>query len=276
MSRLAAGGSRVTVAGAVAALQAGAPHRGDALLVPGFTGSKEDFAPLLVDLADAGLRVTAIDLPGQYESPGPASPDAYLPDALGEAVRAVARDLGGGIHLLGHSFGGLVSRAAVIAEPGLFRSLTLLSSGPAALAGPRRDSIDLLEPVLTDGGPAAVYRAMEAMAQAEPGYVAPAAEVAEFLERRFLCSVPAGLLGMGTALRTEPDRVAELAATRVSMLVLCGEHDDAWPPAVQEQMAARLGAPFAVVPDAAHSAAVENPDATARVLLDFWLGQPTG
>src|SRR3954469_19375886 len=41
------------------------------LLVPGYTGSKEDFAPLLDGIAAAGLRAIAVDLPGQFESAGP-------------------------------------------------------------------------------------------------------------------------------------------------------------------------------------------------------------
>ena len=54
--------------------------------MPGYTGSKEDFAPLLAPLAAAGFAATAIDLPGQYESPGPADPAGYTPDAARRAV----------------------------------------------------------------------------------------------------------------------------------------------------------------------------------------------
>jgi pimeloyl-ACP methyl ester carboxylesterase len=39
------------------------------LLLPGYTGSKEDFAPLFGPLTDAGYAVVSIDLPGQFESP---------------------------------------------------------------------------------------------------------------------------------------------------------------------------------------------------------------
>ena len=35
-------------------------------------------------------------------------------------------------------------------------------------------------------------------------------------------------------------------------------------------MADRLGAPFELIPDAMHSPAVENPEATATVLISFW------
>ena len=254
----------------IAALTAGAPTGRPALLVPGYTGSKEDFAPLLAPLAAARFRVVAMDQPGQHESPGLPEREDYTPDRLGAVVRDVARSLGPPVRLLGHSFGGLVSRAAVIAEPALFDSLVLLSSGPAQLEGVRRLRIEQMEPVLSATGLTGVYAAMQAMALEDPAYVAPPTELAEFLERRFLGGSPVMLEGMGDALRHEPDRVAELAATGVPVLVVHGAGDDAWPPEVQHSMARRLGARYQVVPDAAHSAAVENPAATAAVLLEFW------
>lgn len=265
---------RVDLPGAatpVAALQAGPADGPPVLLVPGFTGSKEDFGPLLAPLAEAGLWVSAIDLPGQYESAGPDDPAGYTPAALGGVVRAVAAGLGPGVRLLGHSFGGLVARAAVLdSGPGAFASLVLMDSGPAALSGPRAERIAALAPHLPALGVAGVYAASEAAARAEPGYVAPPPELAAFLEKRFLAGSAAMLAGMGDALRAEPDRVADLAAAGLPLLVLYGADDDAWPPAVQDEMAARLGAHRVVVPSAAHSPAVENTAATAAALLHFW------
>jgi pimeloyl-ACP methyl ester carboxylesterase len=273
--QLSAAGDRVTIetaAGAVAALRSGPAGGTPALLLPGYTGSKEDFAPVLPLLGAAGFAVSAIDLPGQFESSGPADPADYTPDRLAPVVDAVADTVYGDapVHLLGHSFGGLVARAAVIAGPGRYGSLTLLCSGPAALTGARRALIERLEPVLAASGLAAVYAATQAAARAQTGYVEPPAPLAAFLERRFLAGRPAMLAGMGTALRTEPDRVAELAATAVPTLVLHGVDDDAWPPAVQQDMARRLGARHVVLPGAAHSPAVENAPATADALIAFW------
>ena len=62
--------ARVTVpgrAGPLAALDTGTAAEGTVLLLAGFTGSKEDFAPLLAPIAAAGLRAVAIDQRGQYE-----------------------------------------------------------------------------------------------------------------------------------------------------------------------------------------------------------------
>jgi pimeloyl-ACP methyl ester carboxylesterase len=257
--------------GPLAALTtAAAPGASPVLLLPGYTGSKEDFAPLLGLLADAGFAPVAIDLPGQYESPGPADPAAYTPELLAAAVDEVAAGLGGPVHLVGHSFGGLVARAAVLADPSRYASLTLMCSGPAGIGGARRSMIEQLEPVLAASGMAAVYAASLAAARAQAGFVEPPAPLAAFLERRFLAGAPAMLQGMGRALRDEPDRVAELAATGIRTLVLYGVDDDAWSTDVQNDMARRLGARTAVVPAAGHSPAVENPAATVAALLGFW------
>jgi pimeloyl-ACP methyl ester carboxylesterase len=256
--------------GPIAALRAGAAGAPAVLLVPGYTGSKEDFGPILDPIAAAGFNVTSIDLPGQYESPGPAEPTAYTPDALGDVLRELAAVLGPSVHLVGHSFGGLVARAAVIAEPAAFADLVLVGSGPAALEGERRLRLEQLAPVFAAVGVAGVYAAMQATDSATPGYVAPPAALAAFLEERFVASAPAMLQGMADALRTEPDRVAELAGAGVECFVMHGVDDASWPPDVQAEMAHRLGAKYLVIESAAHSPAVENPRATVEALLQFW------
>jgi len=262
-------------AGPLAALDTGGDGaKATVLLVAGYTGSKEDFAPLLAPLAEAGFRAVAIDQRGQYESPGPDDPAAYAIDELAGDVLAVGRLLlaesTGPVHLLGHSFGGLVTRAAVLAEPALFASFTLLGSGPSRLTGRRADLLDHLGPLLDAGGVPLVNETLEQVAMTDPKAQAVPAPTREFYTRRFLRNSEAGLRGMADAMLSEPDRVAELAATGVPILVAHGEADDAWLPHVQADMAQRLGARHEVINNSIHSPAVENPARTLEVLLDFW------
>jgi pimeloyl-ACP methyl ester carboxylesterase len=261
-------------AGPLAALDTGGGAEGTALLVAGFTGSKEDFAPLLAPLAQAGVRAVAVDQRGQFESPGPDDPARYGVTELAGDLLAVAgrlrEETPGPLHLVGHSFGGLVARAAVLADPGAVTTLTLLGSGPGRLTGRRAELLDHLGPLLESGGVRAVHEAMEALAMTDPRAQAVPAATRAFLGRRFLRNTAAGLRGMADAMLGEPDRVAELAATGVPVLVAHGEADDAWTPAAQADMARRLGARHEVVPGAIHSPAVENPPRTLEVLLDFW------
>ncbi|AIJ21087.1 alpha/beta fold hydrolase [Amycolatopsis methanolica] len=263
------GAEKVRLRG-LAALRTPAPAKATAVLVPGYTGSKEDFAPLLDGLADGGFRAVAIDLPGQFESPGPPDEEAYLPSALGSVVAGLVEEVEGPVVLLGHSFGGLVARAAVLAGAPV-AGLTLLDSGPGELpAGARRDALGAGEPVLRQSGLDEVYRVREQVSARSPLWATMPADLKDFLRLRFLASSPAGLLGMARGLRTEPDRVDELAATGVPTLVVAGELDDAWSVPSQREMAARLGAPFEVIPGAAHSPNTENPAALLRVLLAAW------
>jgi pimeloyl-ACP methyl ester carboxylesterase len=268
--RTFAGGS-----GPIAALDTGAAgSRATVLMVAGYTGSKEDFAPLLAPLSAAGYRVVAIDQRGQNESPGPDDPGAYTVDELGRDVVAIGRVLReeseGPLHLVGHSFGGLVCRSAVLTDAGVFDTLTLLGSGPGALSGGRADLLDHLAPLLDKGGVQLVHETLEQLAMTDPKAQAVPAPTREFYARRFLRNAEAGLRGMADAMLSEPDRVAELAATGVPVLVAHGEADDAWLPHVQADMAERLGARHEVINNSIHSPAVENPPRTTEVLLDFW------
>lgn len=275
------GAARVTLdtpRGRFAALatSAAVPPGRTVLLVPGFTGSKEDFIAVLAPPAAHGLRVVAIDQRGQFETTGTDDPAAYSVEELARDVLAITTSLGGATHLVGHSFGGLVARRAAIEQPAAVRSLVLLGSGPAGVPPPAADRLRLLEPILTAGGIPAVWQASEALARTEPGYQEPSAQLAAFLHHRFHAGHPVGLTAMAGALLHEPDRTEALRASRVPVLVCYGAADDAWPPETQREMADRLAAAHVVVPGARHSPAAENPAATAAALLDFWRHVETG
>ncbi|MET7638310.1 alpha/beta hydrolase [Streptomyces sp. NPDC005438] len=246
------------------------PRYGTALLVPGFTGSKEDFLPLLEPLARAGFRVCAVDGRGQYQSAGPREESAYAQEELVRDVLAQTRALGGTAHLLGHSFGGQVCRAAVLADPEPFASLTLLSSGPGAVHADQRARLEVLGPALRQLPMEKIWQMISQMDPPEaPGQETPA-EVREFLRDRWLGTEPAQLLAAGAQLLVEPDRSEELSASGVPVHVVSGERDYAWPVESLADMAKRLDAPHTVIEGAEHSPNVERPEVTAEALADFW------
>jgi len=273
-----------TARGGFAALSGAAPggvnDRQPALLVPGYTGSKEDFLSVLQSLAAAGRAVTAIDMRGQYQSPPAVNRAGYALHELASDLLAVSATLatdGGRVHLLGHSFGGLVARHATLASPAAFTSLTLLCSGPGTIGGERartlRDLLDFLEPAGTDVkllGPLIeqVWHLQvkpQAMADGTPP------EIIDFLAERAVLTCPLGLAEMAGHLLSCPDRTAELAALeQLPKLVSYGEDDDAWPPDIQDLMAKRLAAERICIPGAGHSPAVEAPETTAAMLTSFW------
>ena len=257
---------------------AGPCELGTALLVPGYSGSKEDFIAILGQLAAAGRRVIAVDQRGQYQTVGPDDPDAYDLRELGADITALFAATKG-THLLGHSFGGLVVREAVLGgcSP---ESLTLLSSGPAALPGPRAEELLFMLSYL-DGTPAEALRAK--VAEIWTGVLKPEAVAAgvahpvmTFLEERMLANNPTALVTMATQLLKAEDKTAELAARGIPAFVLYGEEDNAWPPAQQRDMASVLNAEHTCIPGAAHNPNVEAPATTAHALTKFWNAAESG
>ncbi|MYR87030.1 alpha/beta fold hydrolase [Streptomyces sp. SID685] len=254
----------------------GVEAKGVVLLLPGFTGSKEDFNPLHVPLAERGYRTVAVDGRGQFESDGPEDDEsAYAQGELAADVLAQAAALGEPVHLLGHSFGGQVARAAVLLDHAPFRSLTLMASGPARISESQQERVRLLRDALAVLTMAQVWDAMREMdAPEQTGTPQPggAPDVQEDMRRRWMGTKPAQLLAAGRQLCAEPDRVAELAALAMPFHVVSGAYDDTWPVPLLDDMAIRLGAHRTIIDGTEHSPNTERPLETARTLADFWDG----
>ncbi len=239
------------------------------LLVPGFTGSKEDFVALLAPLSASGYAVVALDLSGQNESP--ARPDGrYSLGVFAEDVLAVADTCSPGpVHLVGHSLGGLVGREAVLRST-RFASLALVCSGPAALPVEQHPRLRLFAEVLAEHGPEVLWQAMQALEVEQGSDAAVDPRVSAFLAERFRRNDPQSLLAMVDVLVGEPCRNEALRATAIPTLVVTGEHDDAWWPSVQADMADALDARQVVLSGSGHSPAVDRPDETVTSLARFW------
>ncbi|MFI7403064.1 alpha/beta fold hydrolase [Streptomyces sp. NPDC049541] len=255
----------------------GVAAKGTALLLPGFTGSKEDYNPLHEPLAARGYRTVAVDGRGQYESDGPESDEsAYAQGELARDVLAQAATLGTPVHLVGHSLGGQIARAAVLLDHTPFLSLTLMASGPAQISGSQQQRVKLLRDALAVMNMAEVWEAMQAMEPPEetetgaPGQLDGGLDDQDDLRRRWLGNKPAQLIATGRQLCVEPDRVAELAAVPLPFHVLSGSSDDTWPVPLLDDMALRLNAHRTVVEGAEHSPNTDRPLDTARAFADFW------
>jgi len=235
-------------------------------------------------LSAAGFRVVAVDGRGQHESAGSGSPAGYAQRELAADVTAQGAALAeaygatGPLHVLGHSLGGQIVRAALLADgPGPFASLTLMSSGPAAISAEQQVRTQMLIDYLPTTDMETAWTAMRAL---DAGTDVVDADLsgtpdwqAEFLHRRWVNTAPEQLIATARQLMTEPDRVAELAAVPLPKLVLSGERDYAWPVEWLDEMAVRLGARRVVVKGAEHSPNAERPAETAAALIAFWTGE---
>jgi pimeloyl-ACP methyl ester carboxylesterase len=229
------------------------------LLVPGWTGSKEDFTALLPLLAAAGFDATAYDQRGQYETLGDPDDDyslaGFATDAIAVSAAATARRS----HLLGHSFGGLVAQHAVVADPSAWLSLSLLCTGPGALGdSPERPLSMFVQSI-------GVMTLAQIRATVPPDPTLPP-DIAEFIDKRFTSNAEASLKAITQLLIDAPDVVDDVGETGLPFWVGRGADDDAWPHDIQAAMAKRLDTEIHVIERAAHSPAVENPQG----LTDAW------
>ncbi|GAB6939879.1 alpha/beta fold hydrolase [Isoptericola variabilis] len=256
----------------------GVERRAVALLVPGFTGSREDHRLLLPLLAERGVEAWTYSQRGQADSAAPRGTGSYrredfTGDALDVAsvVSAAAGIEPGALHLLGHSFGGTVASATVVRAPAPFASLTMLCSGPHGWPGRKDAERDRLlgaaglVDLWTLDNPALARRLVE-----DPQALADLDVDARFLRDRSIATSTDNLLGAIDVLADVHDVTPGLAAAGLPVLVAHGVDDAAWPQPWQRAMAERLGARYEVIPDAGHLPNVENPAATADLLADFW------
>ena len=251
------------------------PVRGDVLLVPGFTGSKEDFIAILEPLARFGWRVAAMDLPGQGGSASLGPRGRHTTRTMADTVEAVAEWFAPGrpVHLVGHSMGGLVTRELVLADPSTLASWTAMSSGPGAIPAEGHTALLQLEAALSALPMDIIWTQKEAMDRAG-GWVPPSDEVAEFCAQWFMSNDPAAMSDCAEILMTAPDQTeaaaAAMATSGLPGAVVTGAIDDAWPVDAQEDMAARLQVPWHVLPGIGHNPSTEDPRMTALVLDDVF------
>jgi pimeloyl-ACP methyl ester carboxylesterase len=264
-------GTVTTARGPFAALTAG-PADSDlpvVVLVPGWTGSKEDLAPVMPALADSGRRVVAFDQRGQYETPGTDDKSAYTLPALAADLLAVAESVSQNpVDVVGHSFGGLVVAKAVLDEPVRLNSAVLLCSGPGALPDERHPELHALATALRKIGPEATWEAMREHDRAM-GLPFPPAEIEAWMRARFLHNSPVALAAKTEHLCTAPDLRVALRDRPTPVLVLTGENDDGWPVSDQTAFAHDIEAELAVLDGLGHSPAVEDPATTGEHLLAF-------
>ncbi len=237
-------------------------YKGDAILIHGFTGSKEDFDYIGPLLAAQGYRTFAHDNRGIHESPHAAGESTYSMEAYAQDAIEIARQFGlRSPHLFGHSYGGAVAQRAVIAEPELFASLTLFCSGPHA-----RENLGLSKVILEKQPGKTMQESWDEFAGVL--YIGHKREA--LMKKRWLANDPQSILAQAKDLSTFASVITQVAATKIPAHVIYGEFDDAWPLAMQDEMAADLSAPVTVINDAGHCPNEDQPELTATSIADFW------
>jgi pimeloyl-ACP methyl ester carboxylesterase len=256
--------------GSLAVLRAGRRGQPRVVLVPGVTGSKEDFVLMLPLLADAGYDVLAFDMAGQYQSceAGPEHldpPRRHYDHALFVAdLVAVLQSVPGPAHVLGYSFAGTVAQIALTAHPELFASLTLLSAPPQPGQGFRGvKRIGWISGFTTGrvGAALMIWGVRQNFVHVPPGRLS-------FVRYRFGFTRRDSVADIIGLMKRAPDLDSALAATSLPKLVAVGEHD-LWPIELHRQFAQSIGAELSVYPTG-HSPCETSPHQLVRDLLALY------
>jgi pimeloyl-ACP methyl ester carboxylesterase len=244
------GAERLTIdapSGALAMIAMGDPAHPRIVLVPGVTGSKEDFLLMLPLLAEAGYRVESFDMAGQYESHvagpenlTPPQPNYDHPLFVADLLHVLLRSTTP-VHVLGYSFAGTVAQLTCAERPDLFASLTLLSCPPEPGQGFR--GVKRIGPIsrFTNGAVGAalmIWGVKANFTRVPPGRLA-------FVRARFALTRRSAVADIITLMKRAPDVRDALAARGIPMLVAVGEHD-LWPLHLHSSFAERLGARLGV------------------------------
>jgi 3-oxoadipate enol-lactonase/4-carboxymuconolactone decarboxylase len=162
-------------------------------------------------------------------------------------------------HIVGLSLGGMMAQALAASSPARVRSLTLIATAPHL---PPPEPWRERAATVRARGMAAVADAVIARWFTTPFYTSSPA-VVERVRDRFLASDPKGYARCAEAIAAM-DLRPRLGAITAPTLVAAGSDDPVVPPALAEDLRARIkGAGLVVLPGAAHLISVERPDALA-------------
>jgi pimeloyl-ACP methyl ester carboxylesterase len=247
------------------------------LLVHGFAGCRDDFAPVVPAVVDAGWHVVSPDSRGHGDSDQPPGEDAYDLAGFADDVLGLADALGWArFTLLGHSLGGMVAQEVVLRAPARVEALVLMATTPAALeldpaemataaAIVRAAGLERLIELMNDGDDPVSSPAAERAARQIPGY----RERGERNARRCSGAMYARILDH---FHLAPDRSPELAVVSCPTLVIVGDEDPLMARGSRRLAEVIPGARLVVVPDAGHNPQFENPGPFLAALLDFLAG----
>ncbi len=256
--------------GPLSVISLGDPQGAPVVLVPGATGSKEDFVLMMPILAAAGYYTLSFDMAGQYESAG-AGPENLNPaqthygyDLFVADLLSILHSLNPPAHVVGYSFAGTVAGLAVTKAPELFASLTLLSTPP--LAGQSFHGVSRIGPV-TDLASGRVGASLMMWGIRSNAIPVPAGRL-HFVRNRFKLTRKQSVRDIVTLMKHTPDLAPDLSLSTLPKLVAVGEHD-LWPTPLHAAFAQSLGAELAVYPSG-HSPCETSPNQLCRDLLKLF------
>ncbi len=249
--------------GILTAVQTGAGR--DIVVLHSLLADRHAFDPVLPALA-AGHRVTLINLPGFHGSEPvlAAVADAYvarIEDGFQEF--GIEKDA----ILIGNGFGGTLALAFALDHPERIGKLVVCDAA-AGFPEDGRKAFAVMEQKVAESGLAAVAE-IAAKRVYSPAYLAAHPEMIEE-RKRVLLGIDPMAFGHACKILQETDLVPLLNRLDVPTLVVCGEFDQATPPALNRIVAEKIsGARYVELSGCGHCPPLEQPDAFIAAIKGF-------
>ncbi|MCP3399175.1 alpha/beta fold hydrolase [Bradyrhizobium sp. CCGB20] len=221
----------------------------------------------IVPELEGSFRTIVPELPGFGRSGAVEGGLVAVADRMAEAVRDAAG--GAPAVVLGNGYGGFVALQMAIRHPEVAGKLVLADSG-AAFSEPGREAFRNMAKASREKGLEAITDVAMRRLFA-PEFQAQHPELMQDRRAAFLRTDPDVFRAACDAL-AGLDLRAELAAVKVPVLVLVGEHDEATPPPMSHELAAGLPrAELKIIKGCAHVPQLQSPRQFLGALEGFLL-----
>lgn len=249
--------------GALTAVRTGEGR--DLVLLHSLFADRHAFDPVLPTLA-AKHRVTLFNLPGFHGSQPAmlALMDAYLAviedgfDEFGITKDSV---------LIGNGFGGTVALAFALAHPERISKL-VVSDAAAGFPPEGREAFAVMAQKVADGGLGSIAE-IAAKRVFSPAYLSAHPEKMEE-RKKVLMGIEPKAFQAACRILQETDLVPLLHHMKVPTIVVCGEFDQATPPALNKQIVEKVpGAKYVELPGCGHCPPLEQAEQFLAAIKDF-------
>ncbi|MGA7163789.1 MAG: alpha/beta fold hydrolase [Pseudolabrys sp.] len=249
--------------GALTAVRTGEGR--DLVLLHSLLADRHAFDPVLPTLA-AKHRVTLFNLPGFHGSQPAmlALMDAYLAviedgfDEFGITKDSV---------LIGNGFGGTVALAFALAHPERISKL-VVSDAAAGFPPEGREAFAVMAQKVADGGLGSIAE-IAAKRVFSPAYLSAHPEKIEE-RKKVLMGIDPKAFQAACRILQETDLVPLLHHMKVPTIVVCGEFDQATPPALNKQIVEKVpGAKYVELPGCGHCPPLEQAEQFLAAIKDF-------
>lgn len=255
-----------TLSGALAAEQLGVDGAPRMTFVHGFAQTGNSWKPIAEYFASHGFLVTVVDLPGHGGSAQVRADLRRTADMLSA--------IGGAGTYVGYSLGGRACLHLALMYPHLVERLILVGANPgivdAGLRAERRDADDALEARMNEVGLEAFLK--EWAAQPLFGDL----QLTDEQQADRLRNTPDGL---GSSLRlagtgAQGSLWPRLLELNMDVLAIAGANDDKFAAIARQIADAVPSGRFLLIPNAAHAAHLQQPEAVAAAITGFVSSAP--